>query len=185
MTRPTISRVAIDTLFSRIGVPLYHRYRIISRSGTHAAFRGTYMRRLHAFLEESDAASVRRHHRRCAKELAARMSQSSGRDSADGVADVSTRHTVNCRSVSLARRPRKPWGGGGGSSKASESVHLPRSEEITVQALMDLALPRFVGLGDGPRRMQVLWIQVVWRTTGCCRRLVSTWMSCHHRTMTR
>ena len=66
MTLPTISGVAIDTLlFSRIGVPLFHRYRIISRSGTNAAFRGTYMRRLHAFLEES----VRRHHRRCAKEL--------------------------------------------------------------------------------------------------------------------
>ena len=52
MTRPTISGVAIDTLlFSRIGVPLFHRYRIISRTGTHAAFRGTYMRRLHAFLD--------------------------------------------------------------------------------------------------------------------------------------
>ena len=82
MTRPTISGVAIDTLlFSRIGVPLFHRYRIISRSGTHAAFRGTYMLRLHTFLEELDAESVRRQHRRCGKELVARMSQSSGRDS--------------------------------------------------------------------------------------------------------
>ena len=78
MTRPAISGVAIDTmLFSRIGVPLFHRYRIVSRSGTHAAFRGTYMRRLHAFLEESDEESVRRHHRRCAREMEARMSQSS------------------------------------------------------------------------------------------------------------
>ena len=42
---------------------------------THAAFRGTYMRWLHAFLEELDAESVRRHHRRCTKEMAARMSQ--------------------------------------------------------------------------------------------------------------
>ena len=72
MTWPTISGVTIDTLlFSRIGSPLFHRYRIISHTGTHAAFRKTYMRRLHAFLEESDGASVRRYHRRCAKELAA------------------------------------------------------------------------------------------------------------------
>ena len=35
MTRPSISGVVIDTLiFSRIGVPLFHRYRIISRTGT-------------------------------------------------------------------------------------------------------------------------------------------------------
>ena len=40
---------------------------------------------------------------RCAKELAARMSQSSGRDSADGIAAVSIRHTVTRRSVSWAR----------------------------------------------------------------------------------
>ena len=112
MTQPTISRVAIDTLlFSHIGSPLFrYRYRIISRTGTHAVFRETYMRRLHAFLEESDAASVRRYHRRCAKELAARMSQSSDRDSADISADVSTRPTVDRRSVSEARRPHKQVG---------------------------------------------------------------------------
>ena len=84
MTLPSISGVAIDTLlFSRIGSLLFHRYRIFSHTGTHAAFRGTYMRRLYVFLEESDSAAVRRQHRRCAKELAARMSLSSGRDSAD------------------------------------------------------------------------------------------------------
>ena len=38
MTRPEISGVAIDTLlFSRIGLPLFHRYRIVSHTGTHAA----------------------------------------------------------------------------------------------------------------------------------------------------
>ena len=50
------------------------------------------------------------------KELAARMSQSSGRDSADRTADVSTRPTVDRRSVSRARRPRKQVGGGGGGA---------------------------------------------------------------------
>ena len=82
MTRPTISGVAIDTLlFSHIGVPLFHRYRIISRAGTHAAFRGMYMRWLHVFLEEMDEESVCRPHRRRAQEMAARMSLSSCRDS--------------------------------------------------------------------------------------------------------
>ena len=177
MTRPSISGVAIDTLlFSRIGVSLFHRYRIISRTGTHAAFRGTYMRRLHAFLEESDAESVRRQHRRCARELAACMAQSSGRASADVTADVSTRHTVTRRSVSRARRPRKSvWGAG--SSRASETVSLPQSEAYTVQALMDLALPRgwetglvkYTSRGTYRLirrrcRLQVVWIQVVERT---------------------
>ena len=51
------------------------------------------------------------------------------------------------------------WGGGGaGSSKASELVRLPWSEATTVQALMDLALPRFAGLGDGPRQIHKLWM---------------------------
>ena len=53
MSMPSISGVAIDTLlFSHVSSPLFHRYRIISRTGSHAAFRGTYMRRLNAFLEE-------------------------------------------------------------------------------------------------------------------------------------
>ena len=39
MMMPSISGVAIDTLlFSRIGLPLCHRYRLISRTGSHAAF---------------------------------------------------------------------------------------------------------------------------------------------------
>ena len=158
MTHLAISGVAIDTLlFSRIGSLLFHRYRIISRTGTHAAFRGMYMRRLHAFLEESDSAAVRRQHRRCAKVLAARMSMSSGQDSADGMADVPSRPAVSRQSVFRARRPRKSKGGGGDSSKRSESVCLPPSEASTVQTLMDLALPRFAGLGDGPRQVHLPW----------------------------
>ena len=65
MLMPSISGVVIDTLlFSRIGSPLCHHYRLISRTGSHAAFRDTYLRRLHAFLDESDSAVVRRLHRR-------------------------------------------------------------------------------------------------------------------------
>ena len=70
MMMPSISGVVIDTLlFSRIGSPLCHRYRVISQTGSHAAFRGTYLHRLRVFLEESDSAVVRRLHRQLAQEL--------------------------------------------------------------------------------------------------------------------
>ena len=63
MLMPGISGVAIDTLlFSRVGSPLCHRYRLISRTGSHAAF-----------IEESDSAVGRRLHRRLAQDLAARV----------------------------------------------------------------------------------------------------------------
>ena len=53
------------------------------------------------------------------------------------------------------------WGGGGGgSSKTSESVCLPQSEATTVQKLMDLVLPRFAGLGDGPRQFHRPWMML-------------------------
>ena len=156
MTRPAISGVAIDTLlFRRIGVPLFHRYRIVS-CGTHVALCGTYMRRLYAFLEEMDEECIRRLHRWRAQEMAACMSLSLGRDSEDGSADVSSRHAVARRTVSRARRPHKPVRGAG-SSSVSDMVSLPPAEAYTVQALMDLALPRFAGLGErtsaGPRAM--------------------------------
>ena len=78
MTRLAVSGIAVDTLlFSRIGMPLFHRYRGFNRPGTHMAFRGTYMQRLRTFLEELDAASLRRCHRRCAREIAAWMLRTS------------------------------------------------------------------------------------------------------------
>ena len=65
MSRPSVSGIAIDTfLFSRIGMPLFHRYRVFDRLGSHPAFRGPYMSRLFTFLKESDAESIRRSHRR-------------------------------------------------------------------------------------------------------------------------
>ena len=36
-------------------------------------------------------------------------------------------------------------------------VSLPQSEAYMVQALMDLALPRFAGLGDGPSQVHEPW----------------------------
>ena len=106
---PAVSGIAVDTLlFSRIGVPLFHRYRVVNRAGTHGAFRGSYMRRMHAFLEESDAASLRRRHHRCARDLAARMSRTSLLDTEDRTQDISSRPKVYRRSVSRARRPTRP-----------------------------------------------------------------------------
>ena len=76
MSRPSVSGVAIDTfLFSRIGMPLFHRYRVFDRIGSHPAFRGPYMSKLFTFLKESDAESIRRSHRRRAKEIAVSMSK--------------------------------------------------------------------------------------------------------------
>ena len=157
MTRPAISEVAIDTLlFSRIGLPLFHRYRIVSRTGTHAAFRGTYMKRLHAFLEEMDEEWLRRHHRRRAQEMAALMSLSSVRDSTDSLADVSTGHTVTRRRGSRGQR-RHTSLRGAGSSGDTDMVFLPPAEASTVQALMDLSLPRFAGSGVGPQQVHASW----------------------------
>ena len=68
--RSSVSGVAVDTLLSsRIGVPLFHRYRVFSW-GPHVAFRGTYMTRILTFLEESDAVSLRSRHRRRAWAIA-------------------------------------------------------------------------------------------------------------------
>ena len=70
----SVSGVAVDTLlFSRIGVPLFHQYRVFSRPGTHAAFRGSYMQRIRSFLEDSDASSLQTRHRHRAREIAARF----------------------------------------------------------------------------------------------------------------
>ena len=57
MSRPSVSGIAIDTfLFNRIGMPLFHRYRVFDRQGGHPAFRAPYMPRL---FEEADAESIR------------------------------------------------------------------------------------------------------------------------------
>ena len=127
------SGIAVDTLlFSRIGVPLFHRYRVVNRSGTHGAVHGPYMRRLHAFLEESYAASLRRRHRRCAQDIAARMSQTSIRDTEDRTPDVSSIPKVTRRSVSRARRSPRPVRGAG-SSRTTGPVCPHRSEANTIK----------------------------------------------------
>ena len=74
----SVSGVATDTLlFSRIGVPLVHRYRVFARSGTHGAFRGTYMARLRTFLTVADAAYLMSRDKRRGQSLASQMSPAS------------------------------------------------------------------------------------------------------------
>ena len=160
MSRPAISGIAVDTLlFSRVGVPLFHRYRGFDRLGTHGAFRGTYMRRMHAFLEESDAASLRRRHRRCAQDIAALMSRTSLRDAEDRTPDVSSRPKVSRQSISRARRPTKLVAVAC-SLGVTGTVRPHRSEVNTVSVLMDLAPPNCDGVGDRPTKARRPWM--VW-----------------------
>ena len=150
MSRPAVSGIAVDTLlFSRIGVPLFHRYQVFDSLGAHGAFRGTYMRRMHAFLEESDATSLRRRHRRRAQDFAARMSRTSLRDAEDRTSDASSRPQVSRRSVSRAWRPTRT-AAVACPSVATGTVHPHRSEVNTIRALMELALPKFDGLARRP-----------------------------------
>ena len=121
-------------------------------------------------------------HRQLAQELAARISLSM-----DTPASVPSRSAVGHQSVSRTRRPRR-LKGSAHSSVRPQSDCRPPVEVSTVQALMDLALPRFVGLGEGPRQVHhVVRMQVVKRThivqwTRCqCRRRVSTWICCRRR----
>ena len=133
------------------------RYRVFDRPGTHRAFRGTYMQRMHTFLDESDVASLRRHHRRCAWEIAARMSRTSLRDTEDRTPEVSSRPRVSRRSGSRVRKFNQP-AVVACSSVATGTVRPHRSEGTTIRALMDLALPKFADSGDRPVRSHRPWI---------------------------
>ena len=89
--RSSVSGVAVDTLlFSHIGVPLFHRYQVFGRPGTHIAFRGTYMQRTCTCLEGSDATSLRARHRRRAREIVARMSRTTLQEEGDREPDSSS-----------------------------------------------------------------------------------------------
>ena len=105
-----------------------------------SGFRGTYMRRMHAFLEESDAESLRRRHRWCAQDIAAQMSRTSLWDTEDRTSDVSTRPQVSRRLVSRVLV-------GSGLPIGGKGTVCPHCSEVnTIWALMDLALPKFDGL---------------------------------------
>ena len=157
-----MSGIAIDTfLFSRIGMPLFHRYRVFDRFGSHPAFRKPYMPRLFLFLKESDSESIRRSHRRWARELAVGMSPK-----------PSVTRNVVSKTMQSGPAPQRtvlsklmgpntgkllipPAGDATGSSVISRNGCS--REEDTVQALMDLSLPRFTRLDDGRLPKTRLW----------------------------
>ena len=154
--------IAIDTfLFSRIGTPLFHRYRVFDRFGSHNAFRKPYMQNLFAFLEEADSESIRCSHRRRAKEIAARMSgKSKGKTS--GATDTMPPKTETQRTVvsKITTRDTSRYLIPPADEQPWTSVHSRNSrsrEEDTVQALMDLSLPRFARLEDGALPKTKLW----------------------------
>ena len=78
-------------------------------------------------------------------------------------------HVCRCHQVGTQQTVRRMFlldtqsldervpGPNAGSSCASDMVSLPPVEAYTVQELMDLALPRFAGLGDGPRQVHAPW----------------------------
>ena len=147
-----MSGIAIDTfLFSRIGLPLFHR--VFDRQGAHPAFRGPYMPRLFDFLKETDAESIRRSHRRRAKEIAASMSKGASTNKEGQATTTSSRRMVQRTSaprirgreqgpslIPVAERRQRP---------AMSSCYRRSAAKDTVQALMDLSLPRFQKLNDG------------------------------------
>ena len=104
MSRPSVSGIVIDTfLFSRIGMPLFHLCRVFDRQGGHPAFRGPYMPRLFDFLQEADAESIRRSHRRRAKEIAASMSKGASTNKESQATTSSSRRMVKRTSAPRIR----------------------------------------------------------------------------------
>ena len=150
MTRPAVSGIAVDTL-------LFHMYQVFDRNCTHAVFRGTHMHRMRTFLEESDAVSLRTRHRRCAREIAARMSRTTLQDSGDRALDVSSRPGMSRRSGSRVWRSTQP-ATVAVSSVAPGAAHTGRSNQRAVPALMDLAVPMYADPGDLPVRPLRLWL---------------------------
>ena len=162
MSRPSVSGIAIDTfLFSRIGTLLFHRYRVFDRLGSHPAFRKPYMPKLFMFLKESDSESIRRSHRRRAKEIAVSMSKQAS------VTNNVVTETRLSRPVAQRTMVSKMTGRDAGQSLIPSADGQTRSsagsmngrtrEEDTVQALMDLSLPGFARLEDGVLPKTRLW----------------------------
>ena len=156
----SVSRVVVDTLLlSRIGVPLFHRYLVFSWPGTHAAFRGTYMTQIRTFLEKFDAASLRSRHRLQARVIASRMSQTNQHEARGREPDSSSQPSMSRRPGSRVRKSA-PAATVAAASVTSGVVRSLRSIPWTIQALMDLALPKFAHQRSGRshlRRRGLLW----------------------------
>ena len=110
------------------------------------------MSRLFDFLKEADAESIRRSHRRRAKEIAASMSKGASSSKEVPAATALSRRSVQRTPVSkitgreaarlIPTAERRP-------QLLASSIYRRSAEKDTVQALMDLSLPRFTKLDDG------------------------------------
>ena len=123
------------------------------------------MTNIFVFLKESDSEAIRRSHRRRARELAAGMSQPASQP-------ASVTRNVMSRTIQSGPAPQRTvvssvMGHKTGTlfvtpaGEASESSGISRNgrsrEDDTVQALMDLSLPRFARLDDGRLPKPKLW----------------------------
>ena len=111
------------------------------------------MPRLFDFLQEADAESIRRSHRRRAKEIAASMSKgASTKKESQATISLSRRMVQHTSALRIRGREQ-------GTSlipvaemrhrTTMSSCYQRSAEKDTVQALIDLSLPRFKKLDDG------------------------------------
>ena len=119
------------------------------------------MPKLFMFLKESDSESIRRSHRRRAKEIAVSMSKKAPVNmnvtSETMLSRPAAQRTVVSKIISRdAGRSLLPLAGGQPCSSAGSKNSRAR-EEDTIQALMDLSLPRFARLEDGVLPKTRLW----------------------------
>ena len=116
-----------------------HRYRVFARSGTHAAFRGTYMARLRTFLNVSDAAYLKSQDKRRGRSLASRMptevpGRSSNRELTQS-SQPSTSRRISPTSTSVAAITSE--------SSTPAVIRPPEYGRRAASLPLDLSLPRF------------------------------------------
>ena len=119
------------------------------------------MPKLFLFLKESDSESIRRSHRRRAKELAVSMSQQTSFTrnvvSETMLSGPAPRRTVVSKLTGHNAGQSLVPSAGGATGSSVISGNGRSREEDTVQALMDLSLPRFTRLEDGVLPTTKLW----------------------------
>ena len=120
-----------------------------------------FANRIFTFLRESDSESIRRSHRRRAKEIAVSMSKKSA-DKTNAATETTLTRPAAQRTV-VSKMTTRDTGrslittANGQPGSSVNSMNNRAREEDTVQALMDLSLPRFARLGDGALPKTKLW----------------------------
>ena len=111
------------------------------------------MSRLFDFLQEADAESIYRSHRRQAKEIAASMSKGASTKKESQATTSSSRRMVQRTSAPRTRVREQGTSlilvAGRHQRATMISCYQRAAEKDTVQALMELSLPRFTKLDDG------------------------------------